>query len=98
MSRGPGAGSIEFKFMLNQPASWGSRESHSSLNPLGRSPAHSRARLQTLGCGEGKGSAKCRHSKESRRLVLERPELLDGSAGKVFKDRGMERGAGCVFS
>ena len=30
--------------------------------------------------------------------MLERPELLDGSAGKVFKDRVMERGAGCVFS
>ena len=37
-------------------------------------------------------------SKESRQLVLRRPELADGFQGNVFKDRVRERVVGYVIS
>ena len=52
---------------------------------------HSKANLLTLGCGEEKCSVYCRApSKESRQLVLKRPELPEGFQGKVFKNRMRE--------
>ena len=63
-------------------------------------PASSKGNLLTPGCGEGRRSVYCRApSKESRQLVLKRPELPEGFQGKVFKDRVKERGCGvCVIS
>ena len=51
-------------------------------------------------CGEGGCGVYCRaSSKESRQLVLKRPELLGGIQRKVFKDRVRERGVvGYVIS
>ena len=98
MSRGPGAGSIEFRLMLNQPASWVVQgklfcpPSHT----WARSPAHRKASLLTRGCGAGKHRVSCRHSEGSGKLLLGRPEVLGSAEGKVFKDRVMEMGAGCV--
>ena len=55
-------------------------------------PTWSKDNLLTPGCGDGKCSVYCRApSKESRQLVLKRP---DGFQGKVFKDRVRERGCG----
>ena len=48
-------------------------------------PARSKANLLTLGCAEGKCSIYYRVPvKESRQLVLKRPEFPDGFQGKVF--------------
>ena len=55
----------------------------------------SKANLLTLGCGEGKCSVYCMEpSKESRQLVLKRPELCDGFQRKVLKDRVREGDCG----
>ena len=52
----------------------------------------STANLLTSSC-EGKCGIYCRaSSKESRKLVLKSPELLEGFQGKIFKDRMRERG------
>ena len=49
---------------------------------------HNKANLLTSGCGEGKCSVCCRApSKESRQLVLRRPNHPESFQGKVFKDR-----------
>ena len=59
------------------------------------SPLQRKVNLLTLGCGEGKCGIYCRaSSKESRQLVLESPELLEGSQGKLFKDRMRKRERG----
>ena len=58
-------------------------------------PTRSKASLPTLGCGEGSCSFYCKlPSKDSRQLVLKRPELPYGFQGKVFKDRLREGGCG----
>ena len=63
------------------------------------SPVHSEANLLTLRCGEAKYNVYCRAlSKESRQLVLKRPELPEGFQGKVFKDRVREGVMGCMIS
>ena len=50
-----------------------------------------KADLLTWGCGEGKCSVYCRApSKESRKLVIQRPELPKEFQGKVFKDKVRE--------
>ena len=54
-------------------------------------PTCSKANLLTLGCGEGKYSMYRRApSKESRQLVLKRPQLPEGFQRKVFKNRVRE--------
>ena len=51
-----------------------------------RSPMGSKAKLLTLGCGEGRVSIYCRApSKENGQLVLKRPELPNGFQGRGFK-------------
>lgn len=56
---------------------------------------HNKANLLTPDCGGAKCSAYCRApNKESRQLVLKRPELLDGFQGKVFKDKLREGSCG----
>ena len=58
-------------------------------------PAHSKANLWTPACGEGKYSVYIRApNKESRQLVLKRPELHSGFQGKVFKRQGEGEGCG----
>ena len=53
---------------------------------------HNKANLLTSDCG---GGAYCRaQNKESRQLVLKRPELPDGFQGKVFKDKLREGSCG----
>ena len=52
------------------------------------SPEHCKAKLLTLGQGEEKHKVYYRApGKESRQLVLKRPEHPAGVQGKVFKDR-----------
>ena len=59
----------------------------------------SKANLLTLGCSKGKFRVYCRApSKESRQLLLKRPELPSDVQGKVFKDKVRERVLGCVIS
>ena len=62
-------------------------------------PKCNKANLLIPGSGEGKYSINCRApSKESRQLVLRRPDLPKGFQGQVFKDRVREGVVGCVIS
>ena len=62
------------------------------------SPGYSKANLLALACGEGMCSVYCRApSKESRPLVLQRPELPTGFQGKV-SGAGCGRGVACMWS
>ena len=48
-----------------------------------------KASLLILGCGEGECGVCCRKIyKESRQLMFQRPELPDGSQGRILKGEG----------
>lgn len=51
-------------------------------------PTGTQANLLTQDCGDGKCSIYCKTPrKESRQLVLKRPDLPEGFQGKVYEDR-----------